>query len=112
MYFEILSIYFSKFKWKDSIVVSNQSPRGTMSSEGTVVEAAPAAANNPAQANDQAQRRGWGATLRAMLFQMLIFYAITSFFRSSRPNNGGGVASPGKNMFPRGQDMVLVWLSW
>ena len=76
-----------------------------MSSEGAVVEPAQPAANNQAQvANNQ---RGWGATIRAMLFQMLIFYAISSFFRSSRsPTSDGHVTSPGKNMFPRGQDMV------
>ena len=78
-----------------------------MSSEGVVVEPAavqPPAANNQAQANNQ---RGWGATLRAMLFQMLIFYAISSFFRgSSRSPSDGQVTPPGKNMFPRGQHMV------
>ena len=84
-----------------------------MSSDGAVVEPAQAAANNQAPANNQAQQRGWGATLRAMLFQMLIFYAISSFFRSSRPpSSGGQVAAPGKNMFSRGQEMVLVLLLW
>lgn len=85
-----------------------------MSSEGAVVEPAEPAANNQAQANNQPQQRGWGATLRAMLFQMLIFYAISSFFRSSRtPSNGAGqFASPGKNMFARGQQMVLIQLPW
>lgn len=74
-----------------------------MSSEGAVVEPAQPAANDQAQA----QQRGWGATLRAILFQMLIFYAISSFFRSSRsPSSGGHVTQPGKNMFPRGQRMV------
>ena len=76
-----------------------------MSSEGVVAEPAQSpAANNQAQANNQ---RGWGATLRAMLFQMLIFYAISSFFRgSSRSPSDGQVTPPGKNMFPRGQHMV------
>ena len=74
-----------------------------MSSEGTVVEPAQSAANNQEQANNQ--QRGWGATIRALLFQMLIFYAISSFFRSSRsPSTGPQVA--GKNMFPRNQQMV------
>lgn len=78
-----------------------------MSSEGAAVEPAqPAAANNQAQAANN--QRSWGATLRAMLFQMLIFYAISSFFRSSRSpsSDGGHVLPPGKNMFPRGQHMV------
>jgi len=83
-----------------------------MSSEGATIEPAQPAANNQVPANNQAQQRGWGATLRAILFQMMIFYAISSFFRSSRPNKGDGVATPGKNMFPRGQEMVLTWLLW
>ena len=54
-----------------------------MSSEGVVAEPAQSpAANNQAQANNQ---RGWGATLRAMLFQMLILYAISSFFTHHVP---------------------------
>ena len=79
-----------------------------MSTEGAVVEPAQAAANNQAQTNNQAQQRGWGATIRAMLFQMFIFYAISSFFRSSRtPSSGGESSAPGKNMFSRGQEMVI-----
>lgn len=83
-----------------------------MSAEGATIDPAQPAANNQAPANNQPPQRGWGTTLRAMLFQMLIFYAISSFFRSSRPNAGDGVVAPGKNMFPRGQEMVLMWLSW
>ena len=55
----------------------------------------------------QPQQRGWGATLRAMLFQMMIFYAISSLFRSSRTNTGTNTTTgPGRNMFSRGQEMV------
>lgn len=79
-----------------------------MSSEGAaMVEPAQPAANNQAQGNNQPQQRTWGATLRAMLFQILIFYAISSFFRSSRPNSGGEVTAPAKNLFQRGQKMVI-----
>ena len=84
-----------------------------MSTEGAVVQPAGTAASNQAQTNNQPQQRTWGATLRAMLFQMLIFYAISSFFRSSRPPSSGGEANaPGKNMFSRGQEMVFTTLSW
>jgi len=57
--------------------------------------------------DNQPQQRGWGATIRAMLFQMMIFYAISSFFRSPRTNTGNNTTTgPGKNMFSRGQEMV------
>lgn len=96
-----------------SSIVGTHQTRVEMSSDGGQEGAAqPAAA--AAGDNQQPQQRGWGATFRAMLFQMMIFYAISSFFRSPRTNTGTNItAGPGKNMFSRGQEMVgmFCWQS-
>ena len=57
----------------------------------------------------QPRRSGWGI-LKSILFQMVIFYVITSFFRGRRqqpvqPPDGSGLV-PGVNLFTKGQEMV------
>lgn len=56
-------------------------------------------------------RTGW-QMLRSILFQILIFYVVTSFFRgrqqSQQPATTPGGAHPfaGTNLFPKGQELV------
>ena len=58
-------------------------------------------------------RTGW-QVLRSILFQMVIFYFITSFFRGRQqpppqPTDvGGRHPAAGGNLFPKGQEMVMV----
>ena len=71
---------------------------------------------------DQAQggggRSGW-QILRSILFQIVIFYFITSFFRGRQQpppaHPEGSHPAAGRNLFPRDQDMVRinwVYMSW
>ena len=73
-----------------------------------------AQAEGPAQAEGQpaqAGRSGW-QMLRSILFQMVIFYFITSFFRGRQQpapvSPEGRHPAAGRNLFPKGQDMVLI----
>lgn len=88
-----------------------------MSTESESPQQAAAAAAPQQQADQQQQqqqqqaRPGWFQIARSILFQMVIFYFITSFFRGSKtpPDSpegapGGGV---GHNLFPGGQEMEL-----
>ena len=72
------------------------------------------AEGQPAQAEGQpapAGRSGW-QMLRSILFQMVIFYFITSFFRGRQQpapvSPEGRHPAAGRNLFPKGQDMVLI----
>ena len=55
--------------------------------------------------------RGW-QLLRSILFQMVIFYFITSFFRGRQQpapvETEGRHPAAARNLFPKGQDMVRV----
>jgi len=88
------------------------SARVEMSSDSGSTSGSVQPASTTGNDQQQPQQRGWGATIRAMLFQMMIFYAITSFFRSPRTNTGNNTTTgPGKNMFSRGQEMVRYMLT-
>lgn len=56
-------------------------------------------------------RTGW-QLLRSILFQMVIFYFITSFFRGRQQpapvDKDGRHPAAGRNLFPKGQDMVGI----
>ena len=62
-----------------------------------------------AQAGAGGGRSGW-QMLRSILFQMVIFYFITSFFRGRQQpppaDPEGRHPAAGANLFPKGQEMV------
>lgn len=64
-----------------------------------------------AQAGTGGRRSGW-QLLRSILFQMVIFYFITSFFRGRQQpppvDPEGRHPAAGGNLFPTGQEMVGI----
>ena len=77
--------------------------------EGVAV-AAPAG-EQPAQQ----QQRSWGGTLKSFMFQMVIFYFISSYFRGSKTPSeppkgpdGEPLLSAGLNLFNKGDKLVRI----
>ena len=74
--------------------------------QGEVVQAEPQAAGGGG-------RSGW-QMLRTILFQMVVFYFISSFFRGRQqpatpvPDGAGRHPAAGGNLFPKDQNMVRV----
>lgn len=61
----------------------------------------------------QAQQRSWGDILRSIIFQMVIFYFISSYFRGNKTPppetkgpDGKPLPSAGINLFSKGQELV------
>lgn len=73
-----------------------------------------AVAERPAgQQQGQAQQRSWLDIARSIIFQMVIFYFITSYFRGNKTPppeatspDGKPLPSAGINLFSKGQEMV------
>lgn len=82
-----------------------------MDSGGGAVVQGQAAQGAQGQAAAGGGRTGW-QLLRSILFQMVVFYAITSFFRGrqqappANPEGRHSHPSAGTNLFPKGQDLV------
>lgn len=75
-----------------------------------MAETAPVVAGNVGGDQQQQQQRASGWQLfRTFAFQMLIFYLITSYFRSGKQQTGpdGEPIIPAVNIFPPGQEMEL-----
>ena len=74
-----------------------------------MAETAPVVAGNVGGEQQQQQQAASGWQLfRTFAFQMLIFYLITSYFRSGKQPTGpdGEPIIPAVNIFPPGQEMV------
>ena len=77
-------------------------------------EQAAGAVEGPVEGGEQAAAAGGGRTgwqtLRSVLFQLVVFYFIMSFFRGRQqqppPDPEGRHPAAGGNLFPKGQDMV------
>ena len=80
-------------------------------SSSEVAESSEAAAAPQQQQQQEgaapARPSGW-QILRSILFQMVIFYLITSFFRRQSPPTApdGTPIKDAQNLFPSGQEMV------
>lgn len=70
----------------------------------------PSASGGDQQAGQQpqGQQQTWGQLLKSVMFQMLIIYFITSFFRGRQaPQSGEDVAAVAAvNLFPNDEKMV------
>ena len=76
---------------------------------GAVAQGQPG--EQPAQ---QQQQRTWGGILKSFMFQMVIFYLITSYFRGNKtpsepPKGPDGELLPfaGLNLFKKGEQLVI-----
>jgi len=60
------------------------------------------------------QQRSWGSVLKSFMFQMVIFYFISSYFRGKTPSeppkgpDGEPLLSAGLNLFNKGEKLVRV----
>lgn len=69
-------------------------------------------AQDGAQQDQQPAQRGWGNMFRSFLFQMVVFYFITSYFRGSKTPevtegpDGEPLPLAGINLFMKGQELV------
>lgn len=64
-----------------------------------------------APATQQNQQQTWGQMLKGLLFQMLIIYFITSFFRGGNKQaqtEDGKPVVAARNLFPNDQKMVFL----
>ena len=88
---------------------SNSDGAVAVASNGSAVAQADGAEGQQ-QPPAQQRRSGWDM-LRTILFQMVIFYFITSFFRGRQtpPTNPDGSTSlAGANLFPSGLELVGI----